>query len=245
MQRTITVAIGEQHPWETESGRTCWYTLIWSANGSINKTHLSVGQRSVSLTIPERTTVVCAAYALGAGHPFGGAYNPLSKDSDKIILSMEYGPLADALIEISKLWPDPVALVNFDRIATMISQIDEHSLSIDWNMIGKAIVSGAFTMDDIVKWSPVEMHFEGLPPGKWVCEHPAYSDIYSFSEGSNTYDNLYPGLLRFLCLERNMELRVLVPEQEPGVANTPFWHITTADPLFLLSDAAYLELSTR
>lgn len=241
--RTVTVVFEESHPWEAVSGRRFWYTLVWNTlSGKLEKTHLSIGQRAVSVLIPLGQTVVFAAYPMGEGAAFGGASLALG-GSQQVSLTMEDGPLADMLLSLSKRWPEPVARVNFHNISHYIAQNVPNGLGIDWDHLAKDIVEGDLGSDSVTSQASVALALEGLPPGRWVCERPDLAGIFSGNDGTAHLEGLYPGLIRYLCLQRGMELRIVVSQETAdGSSQGTYWHIVKMDPLLSLSDAVYQEL---
>ena len=247
--RTVTVVLEESHPWEAASGRRFWYTLGWNGpSGAIEETHLSIGCRAVRILVPLGGTVVFAAYPLGSGMPFGGASLAIDA-SERVLLTMEDGPLADMLLSLSKRWPEPVARVNFQNLSQYISCVDPTGWGIDWNLLAKKIVEGHLSASSVKQIDPVSIDVEGLPEGVWVCEHAGYPELASGSEVPVEIQGLFPGLIRYLSLEGGLELRIVISEEAcMGESGGTYWHVVKMDPLFSLSDAVYqelLELTTR
>jgi hypothetical protein len=186
--------------------------------------------------------VVFAAYPFGAGIPFGGASHAV--DSSKSIqLTIENGLLADMLISLSKRWPEPVSRVNFHNLSTYVLAQDLSGSAIDWNYLAKSIVEGNFSAKKVRKLQDMEIVLEGLPEGRWLCEHPGFGEVFGYSENPVVIDGLFPGVVRFLNLERGLELRIVVSQDaETGMYGGTYWHLVRMDPLFFLSDSAYQEI---
>ena len=242
-ERYVTVTLAQNHPWEIESGRRIWYTLVWNtSNGNLMKTHLSIGCRSVRIAIPQGQTVIFAAYPFGTGIPFGGA--SLAVDSsDRVKLSIENGLLADMLISLAKRWPGPVSRVNFHNLSTYVLAQDSSGSAIDWNYLAKNIVEGNLSEKKIRKLQDMEIILEGLPEGRWLCEHPGFSEVFGYSENPVVIYGLFPGVIRFINLERGLELRIVVSQDTTtGMYSGTYWHLVRMDPLFFLSDSTYQEI---
>jgi hypothetical protein len=242
-ERFITVALAQDHPWETASGRRFWYTLAWTGlDGEVMKTHLSIGCRSVRVPVVLGQSVVFAAYPLGTGIPLGGSYLALDDDAT-VLLSMEEGPLADMLLSLSKRWPGPVARVHTHHLLDYIEAEDPLGIGIDWNHLAKSIVEGDLSSAHVMKLQPIELRLEGLPEGSWQCEHAGYPAVFGYCENPVVLTGLFPGVLRFVNLERGLELRLVVSEDAvTGQSGGTYWHLVTIDPLFTLTDTAYQQL---
>ncbi|PKL14331.1 MAG: hypothetical protein CVV52_02330 [Spirochaetae bacterium HGW-Spirochaetae-8] len=239
----ITVVLAQDHPWETASGRRFWYTLVWNAlDGEISKTHLSIGCRSVRVPVVAGQSVVFAAYPLGTGIPLGGSYLAIDK-KETVSLTVEEGPLADMLLSLSKRWPAPVARVNTHRLVEYIEAVDPLGIGIDWNILAKSIVEGDFSSTQVRGLQSIELVLDGLPEGRWVCEHAGYPALFGYCENPVVIKELFPGLLRYVNMERDMELRLVVSEDAiTGQPGGSYWHVVAIDPLFTLSDAAYQQM---
>jgi len=242
-ERFITVVLSQDHPWETASGRRFWYTLAWTGiDGEIFKTHLSIGCRSVRVPVATGQSVIFAAYPLGTGIPLGGSYLALDERAT-VSLSVEEGPLADMLLSLSKRWPGPVARVHTHHLLEYVEAVDPLGLGIDWNLLATTIVEGELSGSQVRSLQPIELVLEGLPEGRWICEHAGYPALFGFCENPVVIKELFPGLLRFVNLERNMELRLVVSEDAvTGQLGGTYWHVVAVDPLFTLSDTAYQQL---
>lgn len=242
-ERYITVVLSQDHPWETASGRRFWYTLAWTGlDGEISKTHLSIGCRSVRVPVATGQSVIFAAYPLGTGIPLGGSHLAIDT-TETVSLSMEEGPLADMLLSLSKRWPGPVARVNTHHLLDYIEAVVPIGLGVDWNLLAKAIVEGDLSREKVRSLPSVELVLDGLPEGRWICEHAGYPALFGFCENPVVIKELFPGLLRYVNLERHMELRLLVSEDAvTGQIGGTYWHMVVVDPLFTLTDTAYQHL---
>ena len=242
-ERFITVVLAQDHPWETASGRRFWYTLAWNGvDGEISKTHLSIGCRSVRVPVATGQSVVFAAYPLGTGIPLGGSYLAIDNKVD-VSLTVEEGPLSDMLLSLSKRWPAPVARVNTHHLLDYIEAVDPLGIGIDWNTLAKSIVEGEFSQAQVRGLEPIELVLEGLPEGRWICEHVGYPALFGYCENPVVIRELFPGLLRYVNMERDMELRLVVSgDAVTGQSGGSYWHVVAIDPLFTLSDAAYQQM---
>ncbi len=242
-ERFITVTLAQDHPWEIESGRRFWYTLVWNTSDGIPvKTHLSIGCRSVRVAVPLGQTVVFAAYPFGTGIPFGGA--SLAVDvSDRVQLTIENGLLADMLISLAKRWPEPVSRVNFHNLSDYVLAQNSSGLATDWNYLANSIVEGNLSEKKVRKLQETQIELMGLPEGRWLCEHPGFKEVFGYSENPVVIYGLFPGVVKFLNLQRGLELRIVVSQDTTtGMSGGTYWHLVRMDPLFFLSDSAYQEI---
>lgn len=243
-QYCITVTLAQDHPWELASGRRFWYTLVWNAGTHICSKHMSIGQRSAVVAVPNKSTVVFAAYPLGSGLPFGGSYSPVLDTSLHVELTQDEGPFSASLLSLSRRWPEPVRNLNFRLVFEMISQIDPSFVHIDWNLLSKAIVENVVDENAFRLSTREDVYFDALPEGNWICEYATLDDLFGFSDNPIIAQGLPSGLIRYINLDVDLELRVVVPNRDYSDDEdiNAFWHVSRADPIFLLSDAAYQEL---
>lgn len=243
-QRTVEVRLGSEHPWELASGRKLWYTVAYNTLSGTERAHLSIGQRSLRIALPHHQSLIFAAFPLGEGLPVGGFSTPSKQDASLVVLQWEQGALAAALLELAKRYPEVVATVNFEQTWRMIAALDPTGAKIDWNQLCRALVEDEVDATSFVTNAGSKLIFEGLPSGVWICETPIYANLYGFSQQQVEVTNLAPGVTRYLNLESKLTLRIVCPENAlpDEEQQSPFWHITRADALFLLSEANYQSL---
>lgn len=211
-------------------------------DGEISKAHLSIGCRTVRVPVATGQSVIFAAYPLGTGIPFGGSYLAID-ETTTVSLTMEEGPLADMLLSLSKRWPGPVSRIHTHHVQNHIEAVDPLGLGVDWNLLATAVVEGELSRTKVRSLQSIELVLEGLPEGRWVCEHGGYPALFGFCENPVVIKELFPGLLRYINLERNMELRLVVSEEAvTGHPGGTYWHVVAVDPLFTLTDTAYQQL---
>ncbi|MFA5570615.1 MAG: hypothetical protein ACOX0W_04100 [Sphaerochaetaceae bacterium] len=235
--RTITISISESHPWERASGRVFWYTFVYPEGDELMKINLPIGVREITINRPKLHSFVCAAYPLGEGIPFGGAY--VLPQQKSVELHLQEGPLVEALLHTSKKWSRVVSQVNYNQLKELVKNVDHTMIALQWNALVKDIVDGKLKESSVKAGNRNKVVIEELPPGKWVSETDAVPSFTAFMDHEVTMENLPSGMIRFLHVEQNMELRIIVPEESNEEV---FWHITTVDPLLLLSDSLYYEL---
>ncbi len=233
-----TVQIVGNHPWEKASGRQFWYTLLYRDDSALRQVNLPIGVRSLRIMVPKARTTIFAAYPLGTGVPFGGAYHAVA-NNHRVELSMYDGPLAGALLQVSKQWPDPVAELNFTRIARMVKTVDPSGTRLDWNHLATDIVTGAVSEASFRTSGSRSIVIESVPQGRWIGELVDSETFFVFADQEVALENLSPGIVRYVNLDHGLELRIAVPDNAQDV---PFWHMVPMDLLLRLSDWAYHEL---
>jgi len=234
----VEVVITDDHPWEAASGRRFWYTLVYQRDQELEHVQLGIGVRRIRLMVPYAQTVVFAAYPLGTGLPFGGAYHA-SKNRREVKLTAKKGPLAEALLHIAKVWPDPVSSLSFEKLYNQVLTISTSGGGIDWNYMAKDVVKGTLSEESVRKGSTLDVHLLELPQGFWKCESPFVDSFYAFSDYQIDLQSLPAGIIRYVNLDYGLELRVIVPDEEEEDA---FWHVVAMDTILMISDAAYQEL---
>lgn len=234
----IEVSLGEDHPWETLSGRRFWYTVVYQGPQGIEQQQLSIGVRTFRLLVPPASTCIIAAYPLGQGIPFGGAHHA-QNDGKRVTLRLRDGPLAKNLLQIAHSWPEPVEKVNFNRLSKEISYVDSRGIAIDWNRLAHDLVNGELDSDSIHHSQLKDVDISDLLSGHWVAETHRIPSFYAFSSVVSDLGELPPGIFRYLNLDAKMELRMVVPDDD---SQQVFWHLVPLDALLRLSDSAYQKL---
>jgi len=233
-----TVHIEGNHPWEKASGRQFWYTLLYRDDTALRQLNLPIGVRSLRIMVPKARTTIFAAYPLGTGVPFGGAYHAVA-NNHRVELSMYDGPLADALLQVSKQWPDPVGELNFTKMAAMVKTVDPSGTRLDWNRLATDIVTGSISNASFRISGSGSIAIESVPQGRWIGEQVDSKAFFVFADQEVVLENLPPGVVRYVNLDYGLELRIAVPD---NTRDAPFWHMVPMDLLLRLSDWAYHEL---
>lgn len=233
-----TVHIEGNHPWEKASGRQFWYTLLYWDDSALRQVNLPIGVRSLRIMVPKARTTVFAAYPLGTGVPFGGAYQAVA-NNQRVELSLCDGPLADALLQVSKQWPEPIGQLNFTKMAQRVKTVDPNGARLDWNHLATEIVTGSISDASFRTSGSGSLVIGSLPQGRWIGEQSGSGMFFVFADQEVVLENLPPGVVRYLNLDYGLELRIAVPD---NTQDAPFWHMVPMDMLLRLSDWAYHEL---
>lgn len=240
-QYQVDILLEGSHPWERASGRSFWYTLVYCGEAGLEQATIPIGSRNARIVVPRSQTIVCAAYPLGTGIPFGGAAT-LSQTYSRVTLTMEEGPLCDTLLRVAKQWPNPVGRVNYDVLLREVRLKDVQAFRIDWNRLSREIISGKLSSSSVRTLLSRDVRLTELPAGKWVGEYPGLGSFSLFTEGETTIGHLPAGLFRFVNLGCKLELRVLVPADPE---EDPFAYMAPLDTLLAISDSAYHALLGR
>lgn len=233
-----TVQLVGSHPWEKASGRQFWYTLLYHDGSALRQVNLPIGVRSIRIMVPKARTTIFAAYPLGTGIPFGGAYHAVANNL-QVELSMYDGPLADALLQVSKQWPGPIGQLNFTKMAQKVKMVDPDGTRLDWNHLATDIVKGTISDASFRTSGSGSIIIGSVPQGRWIGEQSGSGTFFVFADQEVVLEDLPPGLVRYLNLDYGLELRIAVPD---NTQDTPFWHMVPIDILLRLSDWAYHEL---
>jgi hypothetical protein len=211
--------------------------VCFSKNG-ITKQQLSIGRRSFRIPLTPGQTTIIAAYPLGSTSPLGGAYHPGS-DSPSVQLTYRKGPLAHHLLHVAAQWPKPIAACDFSYLYHEITGIDLNGAAIDWNQMAEDLVRGKLSSDSFSSMKTFDVTLSDLLCGWWIPESPLYPQFYAFCFTDTVLTALTPGVHRYINMEHELELRVVVPD-DPD--QDTFWHVVPMDPLLQLSETAYLQL---
>lgn len=237
----IEVKLDQSHPWERESARQFWYTLVYHSYDELNFITLPIGVRKINLEIPRNQTVLFVAYPLGEGLPFGGAYYRGAKKR-VVNLKSDEGLLCEALLHIVKSWPKCVNSINYPYLVSEMRVVDEHLFSLDWNRLGKSIVEGTISSTSIVKNGLRDVILENIPTGKWVCENSSFGSFAVYGDEYVILENLGPSVLRFLNLNLKLQLKIVVPDD---LSEEAFYYISPINTLLTISDLAYYQLINK
>jgi hypothetical protein len=237
----IEVKLDQGHPWERESARQFWYTIVYHFYGEVHFVTLPIGVRKINLEIPRDQTTFFIAYPLGEGLPFGGAYY---RGSQKRVVSLksEEGLLCEALLHIAKSWPKCVNTLNYPYLVNEIRDVDENLYSIDWSQLGKSIIEGSLNNSSIVRSNLRDVVLENIPVGKWVCENKSFSSFTVYGDEDIVLESLGPSVLRFLNLNLKLQLKIVVPTD---LNEEVFYYIGPINTLLTISDSAYYQLINK
>ncbi|MFA5467569.1 MAG: hypothetical protein WC224_00755 [Sphaerochaetaceae bacterium] len=230
---SVEVVIGETHPWEDFCGRRFWYTLVYQIDGNLEQLVIPINSRGVRLQLPYGKTSIFVAYPLGKGTPLGGAF----EGSKEVKLYYAQGPLAEALLNLSKFYHAPLDFLSFEKLSALVLEMRSSGDGFDWNSLAKDVVNDTLSSKSL-KMVPLEsVTLNDLPVGYWVSEKRCFPSFFSFIDKECVVKELPVGVVRYLNFDLSLELRIIVSPDE-----LPFWHITTPDPLLLISDGSYQEL---
>lgn len=202
--RTVTLVI-PLHPWE-EEGPSIWYSLVWNEGVEQKTVFVDNTTRTVSLRIPRLQTTCICAYPLGSLKPFGTAITPLSR-GNVFALDQDKGVLAGLLLGLEH----PSALsVNFDTLADYAALVlDDYSL-LDPEILLQDVYNGTLGKTSIAMKEPVKVTGMEFYSGRWIPESIHLETFSVDTDGKAPVFLLPEGVHRFLCPERNLEIRIVV-----------------------------------
>jgi hypothetical protein len=232
------VEIGEAHPWERESARAFWYTLVYQNKDSLRVTTLPIGSRKALVEVPKTGAIVFVAYPLGEGLPLGAALEATGLNK-KLKLDSELGSLGETLLYVAKTWPKCVQSINWEKICKEVLCVDDKGLAIQWNRLANDLVNGKLSSLSFQKGVTRDLVLEDIPSGKWVCEIKGFGSFVVYKDEAVVLKELPVGLLRFLNLQRKLVLKIFISEDEN---EDPYYYIGPCDSLLTIADSDYYEL---
>ena len=204
LYRTVQVVI-PLHPWEED--KTCmWYDLVWNEGTSMKSVFVDNSTRTVSLRIPKSQTTYICAYPLGSLKPFGGAVTPLSQ-GNVFVLDQDKGFLSELLQTLEH----PSALhVNFEKLVENTALLLEDYSLLDTETLIEDVYNGTLGTTSIVKTEPIKVTGLEFYSGTWIPESVHLESFYVDTDGKTPVLFLSEGVHRFLCPERDLEIRIVV-----------------------------------
>ena len=234
----VEVVLGDDHPWETASGRRFWHTVVYISESGIEQLQLSIGVRTFKILVPHASTCIIAAYPLGQGIPLGGAFHP-GLDEKCVTLTFTEGPLARTLLQVAQRWPKPVSQCNFNYASQEVQYVDTNGIAIDWTKFANDLVRGTLDDDSFACAATRDVTISGLLSGLWISESPTVKSFHAYSFSDSTLEELSPGITRFMNTTHALELRLVVPDD---ASEQVFWHVVPLDTILRISDSDYLKL---
>jgi len=202
--RTVQIVI-PPHPWEENKDRM-WYDLVWNEGTDRRTVFVDNTTRKVSIRIPRAQTTYICAYPLGSLKPFGTAVSPLSRGT-VFVLDQDKGVLADLLMGLEH----PSALgVNFDLLAENAALVLEDYSQLDTEALLENVYNGTLGKTSVKRTEPVRVTGMEFYSGHWIPENVHCESFYVDSDGKTPVFLLGEGVHRYLCPERNLEIRIVV-----------------------------------
>ena len=204
LYRSVQIVI-PLHPWE-ENKTSMWYNLVWNEGTSNKSVFVDNSTRTVSLRIPKSQTTYICAYPLGSLKPFGSAVTPLS-EGNVFVLDQDKGVLAELLMGLEH----PSALhVNFEKLVENAALLLEDYSLLDTETLLEHVYNGTLGKTSVVRTEPLRVTDLEFYSGTWIPENVHLESFYVDTDGKTPVLYLPQGVHRFLCPERNLEIRIVV-----------------------------------
>lgn len=234
----VQLEIKDSHPWEKESARAFWYSVVYQENNTLKTTTIPIGERTILVRAPSKGAVVFVAYPLGEGLPLGAALEATSSNK-KVLLEANGGQLAEVLLYTAKKWPLCTRSINWSNIKREILNVDCKGLAVDWNRFAKDLVNGKLTESSFTKGATRDLVLEDIPSGRWVCEIDEIGFFTIYKNEEVFLKDLPEGEIRFLNLEKKMALNIFISEDKN---EDPYYYIGPLDPILTIPTSEYYKL---
>lgn len=215
----VSVSLYSDTPWEEETGKEMWYRLSWFDGKECHTEYLESGVWRVRRKVRPGALSVFVFYPLGSLEPFGGFWEG---DGREVFLTPEDGFFADTLISLAKDYPEAVATLSVKNLREKVHDLG----SVDRVEIVKAIAEGKLGESEIKQYRRYSVPLEGVMKGVWVSLYSRSSSIVVTDIVDPGSVSLFPGIYRYLCLRRNLMLKVVVEEDGKyflSVSSPPKW----------------------
>ena len=183
-----------------------WYNLVWNEGTSNKSVFVDNSTRTVSLRIPKSQTTYICAYPLGSLKPFGSAVTPLSK-GNVFVLDQDKGVLAELLMGLEHL---SALHVNFEKLVENAALLLEDYSLLDTETLLEHVYNGTLGKTSVVRTEPLRVTDLEFYSGTWIPENVHLESFYVDTDGKTPVLYLPQGVHRFLCPERNLEIRIVV-----------------------------------
>lgn len=204
LYRTVQVVI-PLHPWEQDKA-SMWYDLVWNEGTGRKSVFVDNSTRTVSLRIPKSQTTYICAYPLGSLKPFGGAITPLSQ-GNVFVLDQDKGVFAELLQTLEH----PSALhINFEKLVENAALLLEDYSLLDTETLIEDVYNGTLGKTSVVRTEPVKVTGLEFYSGTWIPENVHSEAFYVDIDGKIPVLYLPQGVHRFICHERELEIRIVV-----------------------------------
>ena len=208
MKRTIKVVI-PTHPWEETTDVKLWYKLKWNKGTEIQTAFVYNDTRILNLEIPPGQTVYICAYPLGSMLPFGTG---ISAHNSKtvFVLNQNEGFLADILMNSED---SSVLTLNFEKLVQKAETETPDFRNLNTSLLLQSVLNGKITAKSFEQTEMQTFSDIAMYSGLWIPES-IFEDPFTVNEdGNSPVMTLSMGIHRYLCLKRNLEIRLVVSEE--------------------------------
>ena len=196
------------HPWEETGNIELWYKIKWNEGTEIKTKFIYNNLRQTYLKIPLGQTVYICAYPLGSMLSFGTGVSP-SNNKNTFVLNQNEGFIADLLLNSKE---EATLSVNFEKLVQSIKETTDDFRNIDTDFLLQSILNKRLSGASIKKTEQKTFYNIPMYSGLWIPES-CFDEIISVSEDGYVYAmNLCPGVHRYICIKRNLEIRLVVSQ---------------------------------
>lgn len=207
LSRTVNIIIPE-HPWETEGVEKMWYSLQWSDGSCIRTLFVDNGTRNVALKVPVGANIIVCAYPMDDLMPFGALIGPAGGEAG-VVLDQDTGFLADMLLGIEG---SVACSLNFEMLVKYASLSSEDFRLLDTDVLLTDILNGRLSERSFRVLEPLEASDLLFYPGIWESESVHENALTVGADGVVPVLELGRGVHRYLCVNRELEIRIVVSQ---------------------------------
>ena len=207
LTRTVNIIIPE-HPWETEGVEKMWYSLQWSDGSSVRTLFVDNRTRNVELKVPLGENIIVCAYPMDDLMPFGALIGPAGGEAG-VVLDQDTGFLADLLLGIEG---GVACSVNFEMLVKYASQKTGDFRLLDSDVLLTDILNGRLSEKSYRVLETLEASDLLFYPGIWESESVHENALTVGADGAVPVLELSRGVHRYLCVNRELEIRIVVSQ---------------------------------
>ncbi|MGN1163777.1 MAG: hypothetical protein ACI4S4_03105 [Candidatus Ornithospirochaeta sp.] len=215
----VEVSLFSDTPWEEATGKEMWYRLSWFDGKECHTEYLESGVWRSRIRVHSGALAIFVFYPLGTLEPFGGFWEG---EGGEVFLTPEDGFLADTLLRAAEDYPDAVATLSIRNLRSKVHDLG----SVDRVSIVKAVAEGKLGENEICQYKRHQVPLDGVMKGKWVSLYSSSSSIVVTDIVDVRTVSLFPGIYRYLSVERNLMLTIVVEEDGKyslSVSPPPKW----------------------
>ena len=194
------------HPWERQGVEKLWYSLRWTYGDGIQTLFVDNRTREVELGVPLGANLIVCAYPLDDMLPFG-ALAGAGNLSSCIVLNQDSGFLADLLLGIEER---VACSVNFAVLEKYAAESTPDFRLLDSDVLLTDILNGKLSGKSFRVLEPVIAQEMLFYPGIWESESVHENALSVPADGVAPDLELSPGVHRYLCVNRELEIRIVV-----------------------------------
>ncbi len=203
--RTVSIVI-PGHPWETEGVEKLWYSVRWTYGSGGGTVFVDNKTRNVEFEVPLGANLIVCAYPMDDMIPFGALIRPESAGAG-VVLNQDSGFLADLLLGIDGRI---ACSVNFEKLEKYAAESTPDFRLLDSDILVTDILNGKLSEKSFRVLEKVLVKDLLFYPGIWESESVHENALSVLSDGVAPDLELALGVHRYLCVNRNLEIRIVV-----------------------------------